>query len=751
MAKKLLNYKKTGIFLLLFSGIFAGVFINLPAIAEWSAGKVLTDLHFEKISLSVNKLNPWKTEVRTFTVESEEGNLCVDELDLVHNLQGLASGRINAVSITGLKWAGNPVRFAEKFASSDKDKTETEFQKLQEFLDDPPVQHLRLRTSEISASDEEYKLDGTVSMEGDFHNQLAQFRLDGNFSGLSWLTDLTLVQEDDKIFLGSQMNFPEIDKFPDFLKSLGIEEINELMGSLQEVVQIEEGSSKIRGTAKLSEDGVSDTFFELDASDVSFTAYGLTMDLARALLFITPRSPDSWEVNFYSNLNWGDNFRGEGLNLHFSNEENTFKLTGRAQSLQTGGILPALEVNGLTFEQIKFVRDVEGEVTGLEEVELRFSSIHFEAGLFNLYDGRIVLEWLGEDRFSVRLADAKASMPEMGINLNQIHYEGVISLSELPKISEWQTLEIEEVFIGEDQKLENLQLVVRADAAEHFEISEFSCSVDGSTYELNPANLQIHLPDAESSSYAVEILDGSFGSSEFEDIKISKIRTNLELASLDPIETNGTQSVQFQIEAGEQLFEDGLVRFELLPSGEKVFEEGMLRAFGGKLKLGDFLYDGDLNDLKIKLTADQIIAQSLINCFEDLDAQMDGNFSGYIDLIHLDELGWDFFGGALGVEGDEPGKLKLNLNGMLTNDLNPDSSEYRNMYLLERALMDLTLTGLRVNFKVLEDGERVIEMNVLGQSEVDGKSISIEYRPKIVGGRDALLQKMNLSELGIAP
>ena len=74
----------------------------------------------------------------------------------------------------------------------------------------------------------------------------------------------------------------------------------------------------------------------------------------------------------------------------------------------------------------------------------------------------------------------------------------------------------------------------------------------------------------------------------------------------------------------------------------------MLRAFGGKLKLGDFLYDGDLNDLKIKLTADQIIAQSLINCFEDLDAQMDGNFSGYIDLIHLDELGWDFFGEHLG-------------------------------------------------------------------------------------------------------
>ena len=751
MAKKLLNYKKTGIILLLFIGIFAGLFINLPAIVEWGASKFLTSFHFNKISMDVNKLNPWKTEVRDFSVESLEGNLSIGELDFIHDFEGLISSRINAVSVTELEWAGNPVDFAEKFTASERDQTNLGFDKLQEFLDGPPVQHIRLRSSEISAVADEFKLDGIISAEGDFHDELVQLRLDGNFSGLSWLADLTLVKEDEKIFLGSQITFPEIAKFPKFLKSLDIEELSEIVDSLQEVVQIEGGSSKIRGTAKLSEDGVRDTFFELDASDVSFTVYQMTLDCARALFFISPRSPDSWEVNFYSNLNWGDNFRGEGLNLHFSNEKNTFKLTGRAQSFHTGGILPALEVNGLTFEQVKFVRDVEGEVSGLEEVDLRFSSVHVEAGLFNLYDGRIVLEWLGEDRFKMRLSDAKASIPDVGINLNQIHYEGVITMSELPKLSEWQNLEIEEVFIGEDQKLENLKLVARADSTEHLEISEFSCSVDGSTYELNPANLQIHLPDAESSSYALEILDGSFALSEFEDVKISKIRTNLEFVSLDPIETNGTQSIQFQIEAGEHLFEGGLVRFELLSTGEKIFEEGVLHTFGGKLKLNDFLYDGDLNDLKIKLNADQIVAQDLINCFEDLDAEMDGNFSGFIDLINLKEVGWDFFGGELGMEGDAPGKLKLNLDGMLTNDLSPDSSEYRNMYLLERALMDLTLSSLRVNFKVLVDGERVIEMNVHGKSEVDGKSIGIEYRPKIVGGRDALLQKMNLSELGLNP
>jgi len=49
----------------------------------------------------------------------------------------------------------------------------------------------------------------------------------------------------------------------------------------------------------------------------------------------------------------------------------------------------------------------------------------------------------------------------------------------------------------------------------------------------------------------------------------------------------------------------------------------------------------------------------------------------------------------------------------------------------------------------MEGGERVVEMNVRGMSTVEGKEITIEYRPRIVGGRDALLQKLNLAEFGL--
>ena len=85
------------------------------------------------------------------------------------------------------------------------------------------------------------------------------------------------------------------------------------------------------------------------------------------------------------------------------------------------------------------------------------------------------------------------------------------------------------------------------------------------------------------------------------------------------------------------------------------------------------------------------------------------------------------------------------MNGALTEGLNPESSEYENMELLEKALTDLDLESLKINFKLMEDGERVVEMNVIGESLVEGKKITVDYRPRIIGGLDALLQQLDLS------
>ena len=70
------------------------------------------------------------------------------------------------------------------------------------------------------------------------------------------------------------------------------------------------------------------------------------------------------------------------------------------------------------------------------------------------------------------------------------------------------------------------------------------------------------------------------------------------------------------------------------------------------------------------------------------------------------------------------------------------------MELFEKALADLNLDSLKVNFKLLEDGERVVEMNVVGASMVERKRISVEYRPRIIGGLKTLLDQLDFSRQG---
>ena len=226
---------------------------------------------------------------------------------------------------------------------------------------------------------------------------------------------------------------------------------------------------------------------------------------------------------------------------------------------------------------------------------------------------------------------------------------------------------------------------------------------------------------------------------------------SIKLNALDPIESNGTQRIRFDLHAGEQILQDGEIRFDLLSTGEKIIQSVKLHAFGGLIALDETKVGENLDNLELRAVAQGLDSQSLISLFEDLDAQMEGNLSGTLSMRNDSLRGWDFYGGALSLDSSDSAKLYLNTNGMLTEGLDKKSSEYKNMYLLDRALQNLNLEALNILFKVKEDGDRVVEMNVRGESEVDGKDISVEYRPKIIGGLDALIQQADLTKWGVIP
>ena len=729
------------------------LWLSLPHLLQTSLEEIFAELDGELSSITVEKANPWVIEMSGLEGIIKEGDFSLEKLNLRYDPVSLAEGKVHALSLTSPQLSLNSTALKSFLESNDSSERDTFAlqENAQELLLNPPLQHLRLRDAEVSLSAEDVNMSTSFGLEGDFHAGLAQLRMDGNTSGFSWLGDLTMIQEGKDLFLGASLQFPDLSKLLPLLDSVDSLNPEPVNLDLQEWVQIEQGSAKGQWTGRMEEDGIMDQFMDFNATDLVLQFMGMSFEVPQAIFFLTPRTPQSIESNFYANLNWGENLKMSGLKISANLQDGVPQISLRVQRMETGGLLPQAEILGLTMDEIEFAYGEDNEILGLSRAKIRFSAIHLEEGMYNLYDGELQLEWLGEDRFHVELLKANGSLPTLGLNLHKIGYSGEFALDQLPKLDSQQSFTIEEAFLGEDQKIEDLKIQFQLDSADRIEFSEVSLSVNDMKLALDPANFIVEKPEPVSERIDLSFLDGELHFPDYEDFSIRNLQANIKLNTIDPLESNGTQQMRFDFYAGEQVLEDGKIDFNLLPSGEKVVHSFQLNAFGGLLSVDETYLEDSLDHFELKVRASGLNSQDLLTLFEDLDARMDGNLSGLLTIRNDPVRGWDFYGGSLSLDSSEMAKLYLNTHGMLTEGLEPKSSEYKNMYLLERALQDLSLEALSVLFKVLDDGERVVEMNVRGESDVDGKGISVEYRPRIVGGLDALMQQADLSKWGISP
>jgi hypothetical protein len=729
------------------------LWLSLPRFLETAIEEILVRLDGKLQSITIEKANPWSIEMSDLSGFTKEGNFSLKKVDVRYDPVQVAEGKVHALSVSSPKLSLDVNQLTELLGSADPlDENGQSLQKkAQEFLLNPPLQHFRVRDAEVSLLGGDDRITTKLGMEGDFHTGLAQLRVDTNSSGFSWLGDVTMVEEGSDLFLGASLYFPDLSSLPNLLDSLSLFNPNLAELDLTEWIQIEQGAARGQWTGRVEEDGVIDQFMDFNATDLVMQCMGMTFDIPQAILFLTPRTPNLIESNFYANLNWGENLRMSGLKISANLEDGLPKVTTRIQRLQTGGLLPQAEILGLLIDEVEFAYGENDELLGIRNAKLRFSAIHLEEGMYNLYDGEIQVEWMGEDRFRIELLKANGSVPTIGLNLHKIGFSGEVVLGDLPKLETEQTFTIEEAFLGEDQKIEDFKVQFRLDSADRIELSEISLSVNDFKLNLDPANLIIEKPEPSSDCFDISFLEGELQFPDYEDFSIRNLQGNVKLNNIDPLESNGSQQIRFDFHAGEQVLEDGKINFNLLPTGEKMIHTVEINAFGGLLSLEETTLEDNFDNFELKALASGLNSQDLIALFEDLDARMEGNLSGLITIRNDPFRGWDFYGGSLSLDSSDSAKLYLNTHGMLTEGLEPKSSEYKNMYLLERALQDLQLDGLSVLFKVLEDGERVVEMNVRGESEVDGKGISVEYRPKIVGGLEALMQQADLSKWGFTP
>jgi len=732
----------TGICILFLVGFF------LPQILDLSVKKLAEKGGLPTPKFSVEEVGMKATKIRNFSLDLQDINTSVDELNFLYQPADLAFGRINAVSLTKPEIQVHLPRFLEKvLLNTQKFETNSSLEEsISTAISSPPIRFVRLRDGSIDVHDDFKSLQGSISLEADLYDQLAQFRADGNFSGMPWSAQITSVLENSDIFLSAQVHIPELEKLIPFFDSVPM--ISDDIFPDTMPVKVQAGSGFTQWTGRVMGDGVIDQFFELNASDILLDVYGLSLSLPRSLVFFTPRSSDDWDFNLYTNLKWGENLEVNGFNLRASMESGNLGLNSRLNTLVTRGILPNAEIVGLSMDTIKLSHDAEGAVIGLERLDARFSAVHFESGLFNLYDGQLTVKWLGENRFQIDLLRANASLPTLGINMEGLSYSGEVNFDELPDLAKIQNFSAREVFIGEDQKIEDVQISFTKDNAMRFDFSKIEGKLEDIKFSMDPANLVIELSEGTHDSLSLLLLDSEIVVHDEEEHKFKKIRGNLKFSQLDPLETNGSQSLSFDLDTFGREFPNGKVGFAVLPNGDKVIDSAEIELFGGAVMMDRVVVGEVMDGTELRIEARGLISQQILNSFDDLDADMDGNLSGVVSLRKLPVTGWDFYGGSLSLDSSDQAHLSLNLHGVLTDGLNPDQAEYANMELLEKALADLDLDSLKVNFKLLEDGERVVEMNVIGASMVERKRISVEYRPRIIGGLKTLLDQLDFSRQG---
>jgi hypothetical protein len=719
--------------------------ICLPSLTEFILKNMDLGKGVSVQSLRVEKAGFWGSQLADVELHTPTGRIVLNRLDLRYDPWELGGGAVRVVSVTSPSIELDIHKLVEELQMLKTEETDQKSLQAETFhiLENPPLNHLRIRDGWLNLSSESSSLQGDLQLKMDLHPELAQLQLDGNWSGFPFKGDLTLIKEGMDIFLGAKLDCADMSPLPSILETVG-RFAGGLNLDLSSLLNIQRGAGFVRWTGRMEEDGIMDQFLELNATELNVQTMGMELDIPQSIFFFTPLDDGQFDASLYANINFGSNLILQGMKLSTSLRDGNYKFSGGIKKLSTIEDLTSTELIGLTVDRIDFAKDEDGEIIHLQDVECRFSAFHYDEGIFNLYDGEVFISWLGEDRYKVEIRKANGSLPTVGLNFSNLTYSGEIALNEFPHLKSYQTLEIEEAILGEEMKVEDFTLQFKMESSQRLDVKEVSMRMNEFEFSIDPANLAIEFPNSSDGRVDLSLLSAQLSFEDHEEIIVKNILGNLRFNSLDPIDSNGSQNIRFDLQVGEEEITDAKLEFEFFPDGVKTLGDINMQALGGSIRLPKVKISDDLSTLEVKALVEGVNAQELINYFEDLDADMEGNLSGVITVHNHPEKGWDFYGGSLTLDHSDDAVLSFRTHGLLSDGLNPESSDFERMKLLERALENLSLEDLNILFKVIEDGERIVEMNIRGSSKVDGKEIGVEYRPKIIGGLDALIQQANL-------
>ena len=87
---------------------------------------------------------------------------------------------------------------------------------------------------------------------------------------------------------------------------------------------------------------------------------------------------------------------------------------------------------------------------------------------------------------------------------------------------------------------------------------------------------------------------------EYEGVALKNIQGNLRFDSVDPIDSNGTQNIRFDLKVKDEEFSNGKLEFEFHPDGMKSLGDLQIKALGGTITLNQIEVGNDISNLQVK-------------------------------------------------------------------------------------------------------------------------------------------------------
>ena len=723
--------------------LLVGIWNSLPFLLEWSVVKMAKGAGLQNFEMHVSDLDPWKTKVLDLAIKDQGNSLRVKQIDILYDPSTVALGEINALSITGLSGRVNTDTDKEAEGTESTNSYRYFFDSIDQLLINSPLSHFRLRNSDFTLIDQNISTKFNFGLAADFLDNLIHFVWEGSANSVTGSAELSLSREENSTFLAGVIEIENISQLFDEISS-----DSRLQDRVPEGVSISEGQLLIDIFSRVLPDGLEDVFLELNGSNIGLEIGGNNFTLSKLITFITPENDHKWVVNSYANINHENILLAEGINLAVSHEGNSTELSSRVNYLKTQGQLPPIELNGVRFPNLEFDLSDPLQIPYGKELEILFHELSYGGNLFKLYDGVISFLFLQDHQIKLSIPPVDASLLDLGISFVQFSYFGMMDLDLLPQISTPQIISGKRVIFGDEVLLENLDLTFRVQDLRHILLDTLSFKLSESIIEFNPANIMVEIPSMMPGALHFDFNKSSLFLPDDEIILIG-LDGEINLNSLEPLETNGTQTLSFDrcSVSGVEL-KDGNFSFQILPDGTFLIVEAYANLYGGVIGLLESQFNLYQAGIRISTSLTGVNGQEIADLIEGLDVEVNGTFSGRIPLI-MQGGSWDFEGGYLQLDPTASAKLKYKSNGFLTNGIEVDSEEYKRMRMTELALENLNLESLRLIFEVKGE-DRQISGTIRGKSLIDKKTeVSLDYRPKIIAGLAEILHKLNFDKLDL--